>query len=181
MLDQYNRLIGRRHLDIGPGTGWYLANAQLPEGVDLTLVDLNRNSLNATSARLSRTRHTALIGDALEPLPPELGVFDSIGVNYLCHCLPGPWPAKGVVFEHLACHLDRHGVLFGATILGRQVRHSFGARRLMATYNKKGIFHNQDDDVDGLRTALERSLAEVDINVVGSVALFNARSPLGRP
>ena len=27
MLAQYDQLMGRRHLDVGPGTGWYLANA----------------------------------------------------------------------------------------------------------------------------------------------------------
>lgn len=177
MLAQYDRLVGGRHLDVGPGTGWYLANAALPEDVDVVLMDLNGNSLDSASARIDGTPHSRLVGNVLEPLPEDAGPFDSIGVNYLLHCVPGTWAEKGEAFRHLADRLSDGGALFGATILGSGVEHNFGGKGLMALYNRLGIFHNRQDDADGLRAALQRSFDEVDLEVVGTVAVFSARRP----
>jgi hypothetical protein len=45
MLQRYNRYVGRRHLDIGVGTGWYLHRSSWPvEQPEITLLDLNENS-----------------------------------------------------------------------------------------------------------------------------------------
>lgn len=177
MLAQYDRLLGRRHLDVGPGTGWYLANAQLPEDADVVLMDLNSNSLESASARIAGVTHSRLVANVLEPLPEDIGLFDSIGVNYLFHCVPGTWTDKGTAFGHLAERLADDGVLFGATILGTGVRHNLGGRGLMALYNRLGIFHNRADDAGGLRAALEAAFREVEVNVVGTVAVFSAREP----
>lgn len=178
MLAQYNRLVGDRHLDVGPGTGWYLAHADIPRVTDLRLMDLNANSMEMTAARLSaRGSIAAYELNVLDPLPPAMGEFDSIGVNYLFHCVPGTWEDKSVAFVHLAERLADGGVLFGATILGDGVRHNLGGRSLMALYNRLGIFHNRNDDAAGLRTALERSFDNVDVEVTGTVAVFSARRP----
>lgn len=39
LVAHYARHVGRRHLDIGPGTGYFLKHARLPTGVHITLVD----------------------------------------------------------------------------------------------------------------------------------------------
>lgn len=180
MLEQYDRLLGRRHLDVGPGTGWYLASAELPEGVEVTLMDLNENAIEHAAKRLADRPSTstwAHTGDVLEPLPAALGRFDSIGVNFLFHCVPGTWAEKGAAFEHLAECLADDGALFGSSILGEGVRHNLGGKGLMALYNRMGVFHNRQDDAAGLRAALERSFQEVRVDAVGAVALFSARRP----
>jgi hypothetical protein len=46
----------------------------------------------------------------------------------------------------------------------------------MQIYNKKGIFSNADDDERGLERGLTSELKDVEIDVVGSVALFTARA-----
>lgn len=177
MLAQYNRFLAGRHLDVGPGTGWYLANARMPEGAVVTLMDLNANSLERASERLGSTAHSQLVANVLEPLPEAAGPFDSIGVNYLFHCVPGTWASKGIAFAHLAERLSDEGVLFGSTILGRGVEHNLAGTRLMALYNRMGIFHNRLDDVQGLRAALEHAFGKVEVEVVGTVAVFSAREP----
>lgn len=173
----YDRHMGARHLDVGPGTGWYLANTRLPPGADVTLMDLNTNSLASARARLAGSTPHTVVADVLEPLPDEIGPFDSIGANYLFHCLPGCWADKGVAFGHLAEKLVPEGVLFGATVLGRGVRHNAAGRKLMAAYNDRGIFHNREDDAEGLEQALGQHFADVTTNVIGAVALFRARAP----
>lgn len=170
----YQECIGTRHLDVGPGTGWYLANVEMPSEADITLMDLNPHSLTSARARLDDVAPRTVVADVLEPLPNEIGPFDSIGTNYVFHCVPGTWDAKGGAFGHLAERLAPGGVLFGGTVLGRGVRHNTTGRKLMTAYNDRGIFHNRDDDVDGLERALRSHFTDVGIEVVGTVVLFRA-------
>lgn len=178
MTALYDELIGQRHLDVGPGTGWYLAHARKPAGGQVTLMDLNANSLESARARLAESQPSTVVADVLEPLPDGLGPFDSIGANYLFHCVPGTWAEKGVAFGHLTERLAPGGAVFGGTILGRDVHHNAVGRRLMGIYNDKGIFHNSEDDLAGLEHVLGEHFADVTVEVVGTVALFRARRPI---
>lgn len=177
MLAQYREHLGRRHLDVGPGTGWYLERS-VNNATDLTLMDLNTNSLETTANRLARLDPIVCVKqNVLEPLPSDLGAFDSIGMNYLMHCLPGTWLQKGRAFANLAARLDGNGVLFGSTVLGDGVRHNRLGRSLMNVYNAKGIFDNRRDDAAGLEQALGESFATVEVQVIGTVAMFQAKGP----
>ena len=62
--------------------------------------------------------------------------------------------------------------------LGDGVDHNLGGKGLMTLYNRMGIFHNRQDDAQGLRAALEKCFADVDLSVIGTVAVFSARRPL---
>jgi hypothetical protein len=73
-------------------------------------------------------------------------------------------------------HLATDGVVFGSTILGRGVHHNAVGRALMRPYNRKGIFSNLEDDREGLERALAADLSAVEVEVVGTVALFSARA-----
>lgn len=177
MLAAYQHLIGQRHLDVGPGTGWFLARSIMPS-TDLWLMDLNRNSLESAAARLGHAnRVSGLQHNVLEPMPANITRFDSIGINYVFHCLPGSSTEKGLAFDHLADLLDDDGVLFGSTILGAGIKHNLAGAGLMRLYNRLGIFHNRNDDLDGLHHALSTAFNEVEINLVGTVAVFSAHRP----
>lgn len=178
MTALYDELMGARHLDVGPGTGWYLAHARRPVDGQVTLMDLNANSLESARARLAESQPSTVVADVLEPLPDGLGPFDSIGANYLFHCVPGTWAEKGIAFGQLAERLAPGGAVFGGTILGRGVHHNAVGRRLMAIYNDKGIFHNDEDDLAGLERVLGEHFADVAVEVVGTVALFRGRRPI---
>ena len=77
--------------------------------------------------------------------------------------------------SNLRPYLAPGGVLFGSTILGRGVAHNRLGRRLVRLYNKKGIFSNVEDDARGLEQGLASQLTDVEVNVVGAVALFAGR------
>lgn len=177
MLQQYNELMGLRHLDVGPGTGWYLAHAQLPQDAEITLMDLNDNSLDAASARLPQITQHRVVADVLQPMSDQIGSFQSIGINYLLHCLPGTWAEKSLAIQHLSTHLSQDGVLFGGTILGSGVEHNLAGRSLMKLYNRLGIFHNAHDDVAGLQKVLEQQFELVQVDVIETVAVFRAARP----
>lgn len=172
----YDRNVSVRHVDIGVGTGYFLDNANwpVPEPA-ITLVDLNPNSLTAAAKRIRRFVPRTVVANALEPLPP-LGPFDSAGLCYLLHCLPGAIEAKAAVFDHLRPTLALGARVFGATILQGDAPRSKPAQGLMNLYNKKGIFSNAHDTRQALETALKRRFTGVNIEMRGAVALFEARS-----
>jgi SAM-dependent methyltransferase len=177
MLERYDRHVGTRHLDVGVGTGWFLDRCSWPvEAPRITLLDLNENSLRAASRRIRRYAPATVRANVLAPVDLGGARFDSICANYLFHCLPGDLESKvASVLSSLGPSLAEDGVFFGSTILGRGVRHNALGRRLLRLYNRKGIFSNLADDRRGLERGLASRLNDVEVDVVGSVALFAAR------
>ncbi|MGV9866318.1 hypothetical protein [Rhodococcus koreensis] len=69
-------------------------------------------------------------------------------------------------------------MFFGSTILDTGAHHTPLSRALNSLYNGPiTLFHNRGDDLDGLHTALAAAFEEVEITVVGTVAVFAARRP----
>jgi hypothetical protein len=172
----YDQHVSANHLDVGVGTGYFLDHCHFPSpSPAITLLDMNPATLRTASRRLHRYRPRTQEANVLQPLQLEGRGFDSIGLNFLLHCLPGSFAEKGVVFAHLKPWLNAGGVMFGSTILGKGVRRNGLARALMAFYNKKGIFSNLEDDKAGLERALADHFHQHQIHIRGCVALFSAR------
>jgi SAM-dependent methyltransferase len=177
LADGYRRHAGHRHLDVGPGTGYYLERAGLPDGSPVTLLDPNPNVLEHASRRLRRLVVTTVEADVLKPLPID-GPFDSAALNGVLHCLPGPLPDKGAAVANVAAVLAPEGVLFGSSILGDDGRHTWLGRRILEANNRRGTFDNRGDTEAGLREVLEASFERVELETVGSMAIFAAANPL---
>lgn len=176
LRELYDRQISRNHMDVGVGTGSFLDRCRFPSPKPrLVLVDANPNSLEVAARRLHRYRPMLYRRDVLRALDIDAPPFDSIGLMYVLHCLPGDLAAKAVALDNLNAFLGPAGVLFGATILSDGVSTSRAARKLMEIYNAKGIFSSADDHLDALRCVLAETYAEVRIDIVGSVALFSVR------
>ena len=177
LADGYRRHAGHRHLDVGPGTGYFLERAGLPEGSPVTLLDPNPNVLAHASRRLRRLDVTTVEADVLKPLPID-GPFDSAALNGVLHCLPGPLPDKGAAVANVAAVLAPEGVLFGSSIFGDDGRHTWLGRRILEANNRRGTFDNRGDTEAGLREVLEASFERVELEAVGSMAIFAAANPL---
>lgn len=177
ILDQYQRHVSARHLDVGPGTGFYLDRCRFPMADPrITLLDANPAVLRFAGARLARYRPVEHAADVLKPVDLRPASFDSIALSYVLHCLPGTIASKAVVFDHLLPLLSSGGVLFGTTIVRDRVDNPLG-RMLMRVYNRKGIFANLGDDLEGLRRELAARFGDrFEIRVRGAVALFSARA-----
>jgi SAM-dependent methyltransferase len=176
LLAGYRQHTGRRHLDVGPGTGYFLAQAGLPDGSDVTLLDPNENVLRHASRRLQRLHITTVEADVCKPLP-TLRPFDSAALNGVLHCLPGPLTRKAGAVAHVAAVLAPNGVLFGSTILGSSGSHTRLARSILKGNNRRGTFDNLDDSEAGLREILRASFDRVELETVGSMAVFSAKHP----
>jgi SAM-dependent methyltransferase len=176
LVEGYRRHLGERHLDVGPGTGYFLDRAGLPDGSAITLLDPNRNVLDYTSRRLRRLDITTVEADVCKQLPIE-GRFDSAALNGVLHCLPGPLARKNAAVANVAAVLTPTGVLFGASILGLSGRHTRLSRSILKANNRRGTFDNLRDTQEGLREILEASFERVELETIGSMAIFSATNP----
>jgi SAM-dependent methyltransferase len=176
LLERYRRHIRGRHLDVGPGTGYFLERSGLPDGSPVTILDPNPAVLRHVSRRLRQLDVTPVEADVLKPLPVD-GPFDSAALHLVIHCLPGPLTRKAVAVANVAAVLGPDGVLFGASVLGRSGNHTWIARRTLGVFNRQGGFDNLADSEVGLREILGASFEHVELDIVGSAALFAASGP----
>jgi ubiquinone/menaquinone biosynthesis C-methylase UbiE len=176
-VEQYREHMGRRHLDVGPGTGYFIEKAEPADGTEITLLDPNPKVLARSSRRLAALHPVTVEADVMKPLPLDEQRFDSAALSFVLHCLPGPQEHKTVAIRNIAAVLEPEGVLFGGTVLGTGAEHSRAARGVLKAFNRQGAFDNLDDTAEGLREILEGSFGRVDVEVTRSIALFTATGP----
>jgi len=177
ILKLYEYFASDKHLEAGVGSGYFLDkyhwHNQTP---DLTTFDINPNCLSFSAKRIKRFKPKMVEGDLMQPINLPKHSFKSISLNYVLHCIQGDLKQKAVIFDHLKELLAPSGVIFGATILNVGVQHNFLSRSLEKIYNKEGIFGNAQDSLQDLKTVLNNRFSDVDIKVIGAVALFSARN-----
>ncbi len=176
LVEPYRRYTQPGHLDVGPGTGYFLERASLPEDSAVTLLDPNPNVLDYASRRLRHLKGSTVEADVCKPLPVD-GPFASAAMNGVIHCLPGPLSRKAGAVSNVAAVLAPSGVFFGSTILGTSGNHNRLGRSILDRNNQRGIFDNLDDTEAGLREILGSSFGRVDLQIVGSMAIFTATDP----
>ena len=177
LLAHYDANVSANHLDAGVATGYFLDACRFPgDSPRLGLLDLNPLCLEAAAKRVARYRPEAYQADVLAPLSLPVEPFESLGVMYLLHCLPGPMSRKAAALSNLKALLTPGARVFGATILGQEVTHNALGRRVMAFYNRRGIFGNAEDDLAGLSDVLAAQFKDVEVTVKGRVAMFAARN-----
>jgi hypothetical protein len=170
----YGMNLSSNHLEAGVGTGYFLDHVTGAGFDRLALLDINRHCLDRAARRLARFNPTLVQANLLAPIASQLAPFDSIGLTYVLHCLPGSMDEKLTVLDNLRPLMNEGAVLFGATILGRGIKPNLAARRLLALYNAKGVFNNYEDDLDSLSAGLRQRFGCVDFEIQGCVALFRA-------
>ncbi|MGI8554630.1 MAG: class I SAM-dependent methyltransferase [Dehalococcoidia bacterium] len=175
LLALYSHYASARHLEVGAGTGYFLDRCRFPVAApSITLLDLNPNTLRHAAQRIRRYAPATLRANILEPIPLQPKSFDSIGLNYVLHCVPGSMESKASAFAHLAPLLREGGVLFGSTILADGVNQTPLSRALMAGYNARRIFSNAGDSLTALDRALAGHFRGYHLEVRGCVAIFAA-------
>lgn len=175
LLDHYNKHVSGSHLDVGPGSGYYLDQCRFPTTApSITLLDLNPSPLEHTARRINRYAPRTRTADICKPFPDFGEKFESVGLNYVLHCLPDDPGSRATVFSNLRSVLAPGGVFFGSTILGKGVVHTAVSRRVNDKYNRMGAFHNEHDSPEGLEELLRGEFSSYKIHLKGAVALFAA-------
>jgi len=177
LLDLYNANISTNHLEAGAGTGYFLDRCRFPGApARLVLVDRNGYCLAETAYRLRRYRPRAYRRTITGPLSLDGPGFDSVGLNYVLHCLPGTMEEKGAVFENLKRAMNPGAVLFGSTTLYGGIHKNVLARACLGAYNRLGIFFNQSDSLQELQKVLRRHFSYSSIEPVGCSGIFVCRT-----
>jgi hypothetical protein len=174
LLDLYRDNLSSNHLEAGIGTGVFIDRSGRKSFDRLVLLDINRHCLELAGRRLARFKPELVQASLFDPLPRMGQPFDSLGLTYVLHCLPGTMTEKLTVLDHLLPLMAGRAILFGATILGRGITPNFAARRLLALYNDRGVFNNLADDEAALEAGLRKRFDQVHIARHGLVALFTA-------
>jgi SAM-dependent methyltransferase len=177
LIAHYNKHITANHLEIGLGTGFLLDQCDMPSPSNrLVFSDVSTHCLEKASRRLLRYAPVSVQRSVLEPMTGIGESFESVGFNYVLHCLPGNLASKGrLAFQHIADVLQPGGVVFGSTILAKEVPVSLQARLQMWALNRRGFFCNSQDGLSALSTVLDNAFAEHEVETYGCVALFYAR------
>ena len=176
VVERYRANLGHRHLDVGPGTGYFIRKAAPPSDIEITLLDPNPHVLRCASKRLAAFHPVTVQADVMKPLPVA-GPFDSAALSFVLHCLRGPDEKKAIAVKNIADVLTPGGVLFGGTVVGTDEEHSRSARAFLRAANKEGGFDNLGDTVDGVHQMLSASFRGVQVEKIGSAAMFTAVGP----
>lgn len=173
----YDRCVGRRHLDVGVATGYFLKHAAWPVArPDITLLDLNPNSILYAARRLRRFTVTEATGDALDPFPVA-GPFDSIALFHLIHCIPGSSAEKARVLDNAAAVLAPGGTVFGASVTPAGLRTSLFASAVLGFANRLGALNNAKDNHCELKHAIDSRFRDTRVWLRGCMTLWEARNP----
>jgi SAM-dependent methyltransferase len=173
IVNFYNKHITGNHLDVGVGTGYFLDKCRFPvSNPRVALMDVSRDSLAATAGRIQRYNPETHVANLLDPQDWSVGTFDSIGINYVLHCLPATIAEKEAVIARLATHLNDGGVLFGTTVLGKDIERNRAAVALMRFYNNKKLFTNVEDSPSAIEQIFARNFSKHHIHIHGCVAFF---------
>jgi SAM-dependent methyltransferase len=175
ILDLYDHHVSPRHLDVGVGTGYFLKNCRrLVPGYQLTLLDMNPNSLRKTAERLAPLAPASVQANVLEPIDLPAESFSSVSMTQLLHCLPGSLTDKAPALDNVATLMRPGAVLFGTTVLWRGQQHNMLGRRILRSYDERGIYSNREDDLDTLRAILDATFIRSEVTMAGRIATFTA-------
>jgi len=176
IISFYNTHISNKHLDVGVGTGYFLNNCKFPgKNPIIHLMDLNMNPLEKTSERIKRYSPVIHQWNILEPVQIDLPKFDSICISNILHCLPGDFNSKEIVFKNLRPFMNNNAILFGLTILGKDVNTGFLYKIFNSIYNKRLIFSNSNDSFADLEKILKSNFDYYELKLAGSVAMFSCK------
>lgn len=171
----FKTYLSSNHVDIGVGTGYYLKHCLEDKQKRIALIDLNEHSLNKAKNSIEHLNAEIYQANVLKDFSLECDKFDSLSINYLLHCLPGCIEEKSILFKHIQDLLNDDAIIFGSTILNKNIEKNIFATKLMDIYNKKGIFDNANDSYYGLKSMLEYYFKDVKIELKGCVAIFSAK------
>lgn len=170
----FDQHVTENHLDVGVGTGFFLDRSKRQDAWRrIGLLDANPACLNAAANRISRHQPEVIQADLSESFHDRAAPFQSVSLMYVLHCLPGELDFRRSVLQHCSQALLPGGCLFGATILGIPQPNGWLGKRVMAAYNRKGVFGNANDTIDSLQQVLSGEFDEVVIEQLGSVAMFS--------
>ena len=167
--DLYKNNLSKNHIEIGPGTGYFLKQNQFD---NLYLLDINNDILNDSFKNLkNNSKKIVKINKNIFSRNNQIKInnVNSIGLSYVLHCVPNTLDTS---LNYLVNNLNKKDVtLFGSTVIPTNA--SFLASSELYFLNKLGIFNNFNHNVKQLKNFSKNY--DHEINVVGNVLVFKIK------
>lgn len=165
----YKNNLGKNHIEIGPGTGYFLKQNQFN---NLYLFDINNDILNDSYENLKdNSKDTFKINKNIFNENEKISIdnINSIGLSYVLHCVPNTLDKS---LNYLINNLNQKNViLFGSTVVPQKT--NIVASTELFFLNKLGIFNNKNHNIDQLKNFCKNY--EHEINVEGNVLVFKIK------
>ena len=174
IFNNYRNNISYNNLEIGPGTGFFFNKKN--SGINLknlTLVDVNKDILNFSKQNLEKeySNIEVLHHDLFSQKIQESIYFESVGVNYVLHCVSGNLQTK---LDKLIHNLGNNKYkLFGASVICDPLHMNTIAEYELIFLNALGIFNNNEDTYYELEEYLNSRNIKFSLRKQGYVAIFN--------
>lgn len=179
----YFNYIKPRHLEIGAGNGYFLEQCtKVTSDSTIGIMDIDANAIKQARLRLQKKHLTQLRSYQIRPSHfNDLGLcneteYQSIGIHDVLHKIPGTLEYKlGNLLEAASIHKNEPLKVFGSLLLSDSESHSLLAKKLIRFYQNRNVFHNKYDSLPRLESTLSQYGTAINIEIVGSIALFSAR------
>lgn len=171
IIKNYKSNIKNNHLEIGPGTGYFLKNNF--DIKKLYLIDINQDTLDFSYQNLSENYNDInIINHNLFEEKLFINNLESAGINYVLHCVPGNLEDK---IDNLVNNLksNKQITYFGATVLNDEDLQTNVSRLELQFLNKFKIFNNKNDYSKNLINFLKYNNFNYKIKIVGNVLIFS--------
>ena len=167
--DLYKNNLSKNHIEIGPGTGYFLKQNQFDS---LYLLDINNDILNDSFKNLkNNSKKIVKINKNIFNKNNQIKInnVNSIGLSYVLHCVPN---TLDISLNYLVNNLNKKDVtLFGSTVIPTNT-HILASSELFFL-NKLGIFNNLNHNLEQLKNFSKNY--DHEINVVGNVLVFKIK------
>ena len=163
----YANNITNKHLEIGPGTGYFIKKYQFN---NLHLVDINQDILNNSEKNLYNNCqnikiHNQNIFEYNNKINEDI---TSIGMSYVLHCVSNN---LDISLDNLVDNIKTNNqiTIFGSTVIPN--KKDIVAMTEIYTLNTFGIFNNINHNKEQLEYIIDKYNG--NIKHVGNVLLFN--------
>ena len=171
IFENYRNNIKTHHLEIGPGTGYFLKyNSNIKK---LYLMDINNDTLNFTKKNmLEYCNNITTINHNIFENRYHINNINSIGINYELHCVPGKLENN---IDKLVTNLNSNNKLsfFGATVLNDNNLQTYLSKTELKLLNNYGIFNNSEDYSYNLINYFQYNNFDYKFNIIGNVIIFS--------
>lgn len=166
----YKKNIKKNHLEIGPGTGYFLKKYTFS---NLYLMDINKDILLFSKKELEKNnKNIKIYHHNIFQKKLYLNNIDSIGINYVLHCIDGNLENK-IELLHKNLRTKKDVVIFGATVINIDKYQNSLAKIELDFLNYFGIFHNKEDNFENVIKYFEENKIEFYFEIIGNVFLFS--------
>tara|TARA_B100000161_G_C33521009_1_gene401099 strand:+ start:47 stop:673 length:627 start_codon:yes stop_codon:yes gene_type:complete len=170
IFENYKNNIKKNHLEIGPGTGYFLKNNyQINK---LYIMDINDDTLSFTKKNLDSVYNIESINHNIFSDKLKIKDLNSVGLNYVLHCVPGRLEDN---VDNLINNLESNNKInfFGATVVSdKNLQNTLSSVELFFL-NKYNIFNNELDTSENLINYLKYNQIKFHKKIVGNVLIFS--------